>query len=250
MHPPASNGAGAAPASILMIDDDIALTELVGEDLARYGFTLDTVHSGEEGLEQIRKGSYALVILDVMLPLMNGFETLSHLRQFSNVPVLMLTARGNPMDVALGFRMGSDDYLAKPFGAEELALRIQAILRRSSQAAGHAPAAARDAALGDRTAIRLGDVQLSPGMRRVFKSGIEVQLTSAEFDILRRLFDSPGEIVTREELCVIALGRDLSPFDRGVDNLVASLRKKLACGDTHDARIQSARGRGYFYSPR
>ncbi len=110
MFLPASNGSGTprpAPPSILMIDDDIGLTELVGEDLARYGFDVEAVHSGEGGLERLRNESYSLVILDVMLPLMNGFETLSHLRQFSSIPVLMLTARGNPMDVALGFRMGN-----------------------------------------------------------------------------------------------------------------------------------------------
>jgi len=131
------------------------------------------------------------VILDVMLPLMNGFETLSHLRQFS-VPVLMLTARGNPMDVALGFRIGSDDYLAKPFIAEELALRIQAIIRRTNQGgAWQAPAAPLPAPARDRSALRIGDVELRPGLRRVFKNGVEVLLTSAEFDILRRLLESP-----------------------------------------------------------
>jgi two-component system response regulator CpxR len=233
-----------------MIDDDVALTELVSEDLARYGFAVDAVHSGEEGLEQLRKGSYALVMLDVMLPLMNGFETLSHLRQFSNVPVLMLTARGNPMDVALGFRMGSDDYLAKPFAGEELGLRIQAILRRAYQAAGQAPPAAQPASAGDRSVLRCNDIELALGSRRVVKNGVEVHLTSAEFDILRRLFESPGEIVSREELCRIALGRELNAFDRSVDNLMASLRKKLSYGDGNGARIQSARGRGYFYSPR
>ena len=253
MLPPINNGTGIAhtsAASILMIDDDVALTELVSEDLARYGFTVDAVHSGEDGLKQLRTESYSLVILDVMLPLMNGFETLSHLRQFSNVPVLMLTARGNPMDVALGFRMGSDDYLAKPFGGEELALRIQAILRRSQQAAGQPQPVALSNSAEDRSALLLGDVELAPGSRRVFKNGVEVLVTSAEFDMLRRLFESPGEIVTREELCRIALGRDLNAFDRSVDNLMASLRKKLSYGDADGARIQSARGRGYFYSPR
>jgi two-component system, OmpR family, response regulator CpxR len=245
MLPPANNGRHA---SILMIDDDVALTELVSEDLARYGFAVDAAHSGEDGLQQLRNTSYALVILDVMLPLMNGFETLSHLRQFSNVPVLMLTARGNPMDVALGFRMGSDDYLAKPFGGEELVLRIQAILRRSQQAAGQSPPVALSGATGDCSAFRLGDVELAPGSRRVFKNGVEVLVTSAEFDILRRLFESPGEIVTREELCRIALGRELNAIDRSVDNLMASLRKKLSYGDANGGRIQSARGRGYFYS--
>jgi len=232
--------------SILMIDDDVALTELVTEDLARFGFVVEAVHSGEQGLEKLSQGSYALVILDVMLPLMNGFETLSHLRQFSTVPVLVLTARGNPMDVAMGFRMGSDDYLAKPFGSEELALRIQAIMRRSYQMAMPVlPVSA-----GDRPALRLGDIELVPGLRRVFKNGLEVQLTSAEFDILRRLFESPGEVVTREELCRAALGRELSAFDRSVDNLMGSLRKKLSYGDDNGGRIQSVRGRGYVYTSR
>jgi two-component system response regulator CpxR len=240
------NAAQPAKTSVLMIDDDVALTELVSEDLARYGFAVDAVHSGEQGLDQLQKGSYALVILDVMLPLMNGFETLSHLRQFSTVPVLMLTARGNPMDVAMGFRMGSDDYLAKPFGSEELALRIQAIMRRSYPLAVPVLAASS----GNRVVIRMGDIELVPGSRQVFKDGVEVQLTSAEFDILRRLFESPGEIVTREELCQVSLGRELNAFDRSVDNLMASLRKKLSYGDANGGRIQSARGRGYTYTPR
>jgi len=235
-----------AKISVLMIDDDVALTELVSEDLARYGFAVDAVHSGEQGLERLQKGSYALVLLDVMLPLMNGFETLSHVRRFSTVPVLMLTARGNPMDVALGFRMGSDDYLAKPFGSEELALRIRAIMRRCYQV----EPAPLPVSRGDRPVVRLGDIELAPGSRQVFKNGVEVQLTSAEFDILRRLFESPGEIVTREELCRAALGRELNAFDRSVDNLMASLRKKLSYGDSNGARIQSARGRGYVYTPR
>lgn len=248
MHPRALSGDAAqtVPVSVLMIDDDMALTELVGEDLARYGFALDAAHSGEEGLEQLRKRSYALVILDVMLPLMNGFETLSHLREFSTVPVLMLTARGNPMDLALGFRMGSDDYLAKPFVAEELALRIQAILRRTYPPAVQAPAAFG----GDRAVLRVGDIEMVPGSRQVLRDGVEVPLTSAEFDALRRLLESPGEIVSREELCHIALGRALNSFDRSVDNLMASLRKKLSYGDVSGARIQSARGRGYVYTPR
>jgi len=221
--------------NILMIDDDVALTELVREDLASHGFTLNAVHTGEQGLEQLRTGDYALVILDVMLPVMNGFETLAHLREFSNIPVLMLTARGNPMDVALGFRMGSDDYLAKPFVSEELALRIQAIVRRTS-----IPQENR----------RAGGVTMELESRQVFKNGVEVHLTSAEFDILRCLLAAPGEIVTREELCRVALGRELNSFDRSIDNLVAVLRKKLSYGDSNGSRIQSARGRGYIYTVR
>lgn len=232
-------------ARILMIDDDEDLTAMVAEDLERYGFRVEAFHSGEEGLARLREHAFALVILDVMLPLMNGFETLSHLRQFSKVPVLMLTARGNPMDVALGFRMGSDDYLAKPFSGEELALRIQAILRRThASSTAPIPVAVPD----ERISRRLGEVELMLTLRRVYKSGVEVDLTSAEFEVLRRLFETPGEIVSREELCRIALGRDLNPFDRSVDNLMASLRKKLSYGDDRGARIQAARGRGYFYS--
>ena len=227
---------------ILMIDDDVALTELVGEDLGCHGFTVEAVHSGEDGLQRLREQPYALVILDVMLPLMNGFETLAHLREFSKVPVLMLTARGNPMDLALGFRMGSDDYLAKPFGSEELALRIQAILRRANPEA-------EQARRTDRAVVRLGDVELVPSGRQVFKNGVEVALTSAEFDVLQRLLETPGDIVSREELCKLALGRELNPLDRSVDNLMTLLRKKLSFGDARAGRIQAARGRGYFFRP-
>ncbi len=246
---PQSNDGRQIPAgvTILMIDDDVGLCELVGDDLARYGFAMEAVHSGEDGLELLRLGaSFSLVILDVMLPLMNGFEILSHLRQFSDVPVLMLTARGNPMDIALGFRMGSDDYLAKPFGSEELALRIGAILRRSLPKTSVLTPAALPP---DRSSVRLDDVELLPKLRRVFQNGIEIKLTCAEFDILGRFFQTPGEIVSREELCRIALERDLNPFDRSVDNLVTSLRRKLSYGAGGSARIRSARGRGYFYSP-
>jgi two-component system response regulator CpxR len=226
-----------------MIDDDVDLTVMIGEDLERYGFQVESSHSGEDGLARLREQTFALVILDVMLPLMNGFETLSHLRQFSKIPVLMLTARGNPMDVALGFRMGSDDYLAKPFSAEELVLRIQAILRRS-----YLSSATRSTSSDDRTSLRPGGIELALNLRRAYKSGVEVDLTSAEFEVLKRLFESPGEIVSREELCRVALHRELNPFDRSVDNLMASLRKKLSYGDERGARIQAARGRGYFYT--
>jgi two-component system response regulator CpxR len=242
-----SSGVGNVSNLILMVDDDVALTELVRDELARYGFTLHAVYSGEDALEQVRVQPYALVILDVMLGLMNGFETLSHLRQFTTVPVLMLTARGNPMDVALGFRMGSDDYLAKPFGSEELALRIQAILRRSSGETGFVPTHPSPA---QNESIQLNKLELVPHLRQVLQNGMEVQLTSAEFDILQRLLEMPGEIVSREELCQVALGRDLNPFDRSVDNLVASLRKKLSYGGDRMFTIRSARGRGYFYSSR
>jgi two-component system response regulator CpxR len=226
-----------------MIDDDVDLTVMIGEDLERYGLQVESSHSGEDGLARLREQTFALVILDVMLPLMNGFETLSHLRQFSKIPVLMLTARGNPMDVALGFRMGSDDYLAKPFSAEELVLRIQAILRRS-----YLSSATRSTSPDDRASLRPGGIELALNLRRAYKSGVEVDLTSAEFEVLKRLFESPGEIVSREELCRVALHRELNPFDRSVDNLMASLRKKLSYGDERGARIQAARGRGYFYT--
>lgn len=229
-----------ARSCILMIDDDIGLTELVREELAGYGFQLDAVHSGEDGLARLRQGKYALVILDVMLPGRNGFEVLSHLRQFSAVPVLMLTARGEPMDVALGFRMGSDDYMAKPFGSEELALRIQAILRRAQ------PHSAR--LMTENADGRADDIELMASSHRVFRDGVEVHLTSAEFEILSRFLQTPGEIVSREELCRISLGRELNVLDRSVDNLVASLRKKLSYGNRGEPKIKSARGRGYFYA--
>lgn len=225
---------------ILMIDDDIGLTELVREELAGYGFDLDAVHSGEEGLIRIQQETFALVILDVLLPLRNGFEVLSHLRQFSTVPVLMLTARGEPMDLAMGFRMGSDDYMAKPFGSEELALRIQAILRRTNRQSASVTM--------ESPCDRVDNIELMASSHRVLRDGVEVHLTSAEFEILNRFLQTPGKIVSREELCQISLGRELNAFDRSVDNLVASLRKKLSYGNQGEAKIKSARGRGYFYT--
>ena len=232
-------------APVLMIDDDESLTRLVQENLAVLGIALETTHTGEDGLEQLRTGQFALVILDVMLPVMSGFEVLIHLRQFSDVPVIMLTGRCDPLDMALGFQMGSDDYIAKPFSWQELALRVSAILRRAQRRGNDAVPVAVLPASGH--VIRVGETDLDPVSRRVLQAGAPVFLTAAEFDALHLLFSPCGSIRSREELCRAAFGRELGLGDRSVDNLMVTLRKKLHHGAA-PAPINAVRHKGYFFS--
>ncbi len=221
---------------ILIIDDDRDLSEMLIEYLSPEGFAVDSSHTGEDGLRRALSESFDLVILDVMLPRMNGFEVLRGLRSQSQCPVIMLTARGQEVDRIVGLEIGSDDYLAKPFSARELLARIHAILRRSRRAEG------------DTELVCAGDVTLDRRSRMVRRAGEVIDLTSAEFDTLEVLLRSAGQVVAREELFDKVLQREYSVFDRSIDNHVSSLRKKLGprLGDTE--RIKAVRNSGYIYA--
>ncbi len=225
---------------ILIIDDDVALCELVTEYLEPHDFQIKSVHRGDTGAETALSGDYAIVVLDVMLPGLNGFEVLRRIRAESKVPVLMLTARGDDVDRIVGLEIGADDYLPKPFNPRELMARIRAILRRSQTAItlGHDPP-------GTLTAR---DVELDLATRVVRRAGQVVELTAVEFDLLERLLRAAGRIITREELSKEVLGRSTSPFDRSIDMHISNLRKKLGhqLGDVE--RIKTVRGVGYIYA--
>jgi two-component system, OmpR family, response regulator CpxR len=227
---------------ILIVDDDLDLCELLEKYLLREGFEIETVHSGDLGIERALSGEHSLVVLDVMLPGVNGFEVLSEIRKKSRLPVLMLTARGDDVDRIVGLEMGADDYLPKPFNPRELIARIRAILRRSKMEAdtgGKLPAPER---------LVAGDVELDKGTRAVKRAGEQLALTTVEFDLLEALLRAAGHIVTREELVKAILGRNFSPFDRSIDTHVSNLRKKLGHHVEGVERIKTIRGVGYIYA--
>ncbi|HEY6230779.1 MAG TPA: response regulator transcription factor [Pyrinomonadaceae bacterium] len=225
---------------ILIIDDDVALCELVTEYLGPLGFEIETIHRGDTGAERALAGQHALVVLDVMLPGLNGFEVLRRIRAESNIPVLMLTARGDDVDRIVGLEIGADDYLPKPFNPRELTARIRAILRRTKSDEAAEAAGARK--------LRVGDVELDSGTRTVVRGGEHLELTAVEFDLLERLLRAAGSIVKREELSQQVLGRSSSPFDRSIDMHISNLRKKLGHRFGSGERIKTVRGVGYIYA--
>jgi two-component system response regulator CpxR len=220
--------------NILLVDDDAELCALLSEFLRREGFTVACANEGHFGLEMALRPETDLVVLDVMLPGIDGFEILKRLRQQSKVPVLMLTARGEDVDRIVGLELGADDYLAKPFNPKELAARIRAILRR------YAP---RPPAPSSR--VELNGVLLDPGTREAFSNGKPVELTTFEFDILELLMRSAGRVLSRDALMENFYSRKATPFDRSLDMHISHLRKKLENGE---ALIKTIRGVGYQFA--
>lgn len=225
--------------SLLLIDDDSELTELLSDYLGAEGFTVTAANDGPSGLERALAGEFALIVLDVMLPGLNGFEVLRRLRAHKATPVVMLTARGDDVDRIVGLEIGADDYLSKPFNARELVARIRAVLRRTEARAAAAPEVER---------IVVGDLELVPSALGCRIGGEPVALTSAEFSLLEVLAKTAGRVVSRDELSEKVLGRPLSPYDRSLDVHVSNLRKKLARGRDEPERIKTVRGTGYLYA--
>ena len=221
---------------LLLIDDDAELCAMLAEYLAGEGFAVTAVHDGEAGLAAAREGGHALVVLDVMLPGMDGFSVLRELRRDSQLPVLMLTARGEDVDAIVGLELGADDYLAKPFNPRLLAARLRALARR--------PTPERAELAGP---LQVGDLLMDRGARRVRVGGRPVELTGAEFNVLAVLLEAAGSVVTKEAICRQALGRPLAAFDRSVDMHVSNLRRKLGPLPGGEARIETIRGAGYQY---
>lgn len=225
---------------VLVVDDDVELCELVKEFLEPEGLQVEAVHNGNRGLERALTGEHALVVLDVMLPGMNGLDVLRKLRASSTVPVLLLTARGQDVDRIVGLELGADDYLPKPFNPRELVARIRAILRRTRSEAGERQT--------PQTSVHVGDVELNPATRTVLRGGEAVDLTAVEFNLLDVLLREAGRVVTRDELAKIALGRLFSPYDRSIDMHISKLRKKLGEDGKGGERIKTVRGVGYIYA--
>lgn len=223
-------------ANILVVDDDRTLTDLLAELLQTEGYACCIAHNGRDALALEREHKPDLVILDVMMPGDDGITTLRKLRETSSVPVLMLTAMGEDDDRILGLEAGADDYLAKPFVARELVLRIQAILRRVAE-----PTPADEA-----VPVQAGPLTIEPGKERAQLDGESLPLTGAELRILAELAASAGTIVSREQLTQTALGRQLSPYDRALDTHISHLRAKLrSCKPSVALEIRSIRGAGY-----
>ncbi len=222
------------PASLLLIDDDAELCSMMKEFFSQMGYQLDCAYDGRDGLSRALQGQYDLVILDVMLPIVNGFTALEQLRRRKDVPVIMLTARIHPHDRIAGLDRGADDYLPKPFDPDELLARVRAVLRRTE----------RLRRSGD--SIRMfGDIQVNIGTREVRSAGETVELTALEFDILDLLIRSAGRIVSRDEIMATLFEREARPYDRSLDVHISHLRKKLEHGR---ALIHTVRGIGYVFT--
>jgi DNA-binding response OmpR family regulator len=222
---------------ILIIDDDEELCELVAEYLSAEGFESEAVHTGDGGLEKARNGDYDLVILDVMLPGIDGFEVLKRLRTTSEMPVVMLTARGDDMERILGLETGADDYLPKPFNPRELVARLRAVLRRVEGAIQILP-----------ENLVVEDLELIATARKLTVAGQDVPLTSVEFDLLAALLQQAGNTVKKEDLSERVLERKLSPYDRSLDMHISNLRKKIGTRDDGSERIKTIRSVGYIYT--
>ena len=223
---------------LLMIDDDEKLVALVREYLEPEGFDVEAAHDGAAGLAAARSSEPALVILDLMLPGIDGLEVCRRLRQTGRVPVLMLTARGDDTDRIVGLEIGADDYLPKPFNPRELLARIRAVLRRSEIAA----AAAGD---GRPVVLRAGPLVVDPGARSVTVDGRAVELTTAEFDLLHALAESAGRVLSRDQLLQRVHGPGWSAYDRTVDVHISRIRAKIEDDPRHPERLKTVRGVGY-----
>ena len=220
--------------TILVVDDDERLRALLAEYLGGRGFTVQTAVDGEAGLEVAKGGGVDLVVLDIMMPGMDGLEVCRTLRGFSKVPVIMLTARGDDTDRIVGLEVGADDYLPKPFNPRELVARIEAVLRRTTAA----PAS-------DEHVLRAGPVLVDVDRRVAQHAGEDLDLTTTEFEILRALVANAGRVIPRERLMVVARGEEWAAYERSVDVHISHLRKKLGDDPRAPSLIKTVRGVGY-----
>lgn len=221
---------------ILVIDDDEKLCRLVRDYLQTFGYSVTAAHNGLTGLEVALKGSFDAVILDVMMPGLDGFEVLKRLRERSTVPVLMLTGLGDEADRIIGLETGADDYLPKTFSTRELLARLRAVLRRSRRLS-QPPAS---------TVVTVGDLAADPSTRTATVAGQLLTLTPVEFDVLLTLMQGAGRIKTREQLLLEVADRDFEVFDRSIDVHISSLRRKLGDDAKSPRYIQTVRSAGYM----
>ena len=220
--------------TILIADDDTELCGLLREYLGQEGFEVRLAHDGEQALSESRRPGLDAMVLDIMMPRMNGIDVLRNLRKESELPVIMLTARTDEVDRVVGFELGADDYLAKPANPRELLARIRAILRR---AVSHSTVAT----------IEVGDLVLNQAARELRCGGRPMDLTSTEFTILQLLLQRSGEVVEKKDLYLAALGREPVAYDRSIDMHVSNLRRKLGPAQNGSDRIETIRGIGYQY---
>jgi DNA-binding response OmpR family regulator len=219
---------------VLLIDDDVELCSMLKDYLGKNGFRVMTEHRGDSGLVAAQGGHWTLILLDVMLPGMDGFDVLRRIREKSSVNVLLLTARGADADRISGLEGGADDYLPKPFNPRELLARMRAILRRNNASGS-----------SESEALRVQDLELDPAARLVLWKGKRVELTDVEFGLLEVLMRSPGKVVNRDDLSEKVLGRRFDPLDRSLDMHVSRLRRKLVQDGAPEDQVKTIRGVGY-----
>lgn len=220
--------------TLLIADDDTEMCELLREYLGQEGFEVRLAYDGEQALVESRRPGLDAMVLDIMMPRMNGIDVLRNLRKESELPVIMLTARGDDLDRIIGLELGADDYLAKPANPRELLARIRAILRRAKS---HSTV----------TALEVEDLVLNQTRRELSLDGKALELTSTEFSILQLLLQRSGEVVEKKDLYLAALGREPVAYDRSIDMHVSNLRRKLGPAKDGSERIETIRGFGYQY---
>ncbi len=230
---------------ILLIDDDEKLCRLIRSYLEPMGFAVEVAHSGKVGLEIALQGSFEAVLLDVMLPEIDGFEVLRQLRQHSKVPVLMFTARGDETDRIVGLEMGADDYLPKTFSSRELLARLRAVIRRSKMVENEPVEAAAEAVFSEKLFIR--DLVIDSAARCVSQGDELIALTAIEFDLLLAMVQNCGRILSRDRLLDLVAGRDYTVFDRSIDVHISSLRRKLNDNPKEPHYIKTVRSAGYMF---
>lgn len=218
---------------LLIVDDDTELTDLLTQYLEPEGYTISCVHDGEAAVKKALNQAFDVIILDVMLPKLNGFEVLKALREHLETPILMLTARGDDIDRIVGLEIGADDYLSKPCNPRELVARLRAILRRTQKIPANRPI------------IKHHSIILDCAKRQVTYQGDFLELTNAEFNILEMLIKSPGQAFSKEELTEYALGRKYTAYDRSIDVHISNLRNKLGNTDQGEPLVKTVRGFGY-----
>ncbi|WP_105214707.1 response regulator transcription factor [Pseudoalteromonas sp. T1lg22] len=219
---------------VLLIDDDIELASMLSEYIHSQGFGVECAHDGEQGLAMAMENRHDLILLDVMLPKLDGFEVLKQLRATSLVPVIMLTAKGDDFDRIFGLELGADDYIPKPFNHRELIARIKAITRRIEHINNSQP----------RQELEFANLNICMQSRSASAQGQALTLTGTEFAILHLLLQEPGAVISKEQISEQVLGRRLAPYDRSIDMHVSNLRKKIA-EHIENERIRTVRGAGY-----
>ena len=223
---------------ILIVDDDTELSSMLGEYLAAEGFSIDQAFDGKQGAQKAITGQFDAVVLDVMMPELDGFEVLRRIRSESSVPVLMLTAKGDDVDRIVGLEIGADDYIPKPFNPRELLARLNAVLRRTQVNRQHPQ---------KEQVVHIGPLEINPSTRTALAKGQTLDLTSTEFNLLHTLVKHAGKVVSKESLSEQGLGRKLEKYDRSIDMHMSNLRKKMAQIEL-DSMIITIRGQGYQLS--
>jgi DNA-binding response OmpR family regulator len=234
--PNSTSEAAAHEARVLVVDDDRELCQMLGEYLEAEHFDVKTVHDGGEALAELEHNKFEILILDVMMPSVSGFDLLRKLGASHDTAILMLTARGDDVDRIVGLELGADDYLSKPFNPRELVARIRAILRRASNrlTRGGAP-----------DELTVGPIVLNTGTHQVHVAGKLIALTGAELRVLELLMRSAGQVISRESMTEQALGRKLVAYDRSIDTHISNLRRKLELEAGRNPEIKNVRGAGY-----